>query len=108
MNAREAMKSLLEGNKIRKSDWKIGVYLWLDGNNLRDEKGYLQDCISFNNSTWELYTEPVKPMSRDEFMTELSFLYEHGKLANDADKTFECFGRWFDQGCPVESKAVSE
>lgn len=57
----EALQHLKEGQKIRRTDWRIGAYLFLDkyNNLLNAEGGHTSNCIDDENikSTWEVVSD---------------------------------------------------
>lgn len=65
MNFEEAKKLMLEGKKVRCTDWVEGAYIYFDNKNLlvKDNKELIQGYGIYDKlkgKEWELYEEPKK------------------------------------------------
>lgn len=74
MNFFEAMKELEKGNKVRKADWKDGLYLLKEENKIcfseKIKAKYLNDT-DLNYGSWELYKEPILTKEEKEYISNI-------------------------------------
>lgn len=62
MNLKEALKALVEGKKIRRKLWNDERYICLGENGIIDNHGDCYTMTISDDSNFELYEEPKKPI----------------------------------------------
>lgn len=74
MNFFEAMKELEKGNKVRNTDWKVGLYLYKENEDICFSGTGIVKFLNerdLNFGTWELYKEPILTKEEKEYISNI-------------------------------------
>ena len=77
MNNFEAMKALVEGEKIRYLDWEIKEYVYFKNNTLINQNNNVIYINFGEGDIWELYEEPKEEIKLEKFSDRF---YKHTHL----------------------------
>ena len=59
MTTKEAIQSMLDGNRVRGKDWRSGQFISFEGNTIVDADGIYFYSLNMNLAEdWEIYEEP--------------------------------------------------
>ena len=74
MNFFEAMKELEKGNKVRNADWKVGLYLYKENEDICFSGTGIVKFLNerdLNFGTWELYKDPILTKEEKEYLNNV-------------------------------------
>lgn len=68
------MKELEKGNKVRNADWKVGLYLYKENEDICFSGTGIVKFLNerdLNFGTWELYKEPILTKEEKEYLNNV-------------------------------------
>lgn len=74
MNFFEAMQELEKGNKVRNADWKVGLYLYKENEDIRFSGTGIAKFLNerdLNYGVWEIYKEPILDKTEKEYILNI-------------------------------------
>lgn len=89
MNFFDAMKELKKGNKVRNADWKVGLYLYKENEDIRFNGTGIAKFLNerdLNYGVWEIYKEPILDKTEKEYLSNVikPFKYKVFYIVKDA------------------------